>query len=340
MNNSNKPLAISIGEPAGIGPDLILRLYEKRKSAALPVFVIYGNIEFLRLRAASLGLEINFLETSPANANKVFPTSLPIVNIGKNIKNTPGLISSEGAKMALEAIIAATKSCLNGQCQALVTAPINKAALMNIGFSHPGHTEFLAEICASEGKIPTPIMMLADNDLRVVPLTIHVALAKVPKLLNIAMIVQKVRIIEQEIRQKFGLPTPKIGICGLNPHAGEEGAFGREEIEIITPAITLLQGEGMDISGPFPADTAFYPPNWRKFDVLVSMYHDQALIPIKTLAFEQAVNITLGLPIIRTSPDHGTAFDIAGTTKASTKSMLAAIIAAKEMAAQVKSTAT
>jgi len=325
------PLAISIGEAAGIGPDLILQIYSMRSETALPVFIVYGNLQFLRARAKRLGLTIKFEASLPDQAHEIFSHALPVMDIGEGVLDNPGIINKQGSEMAIQAIIRATKDCLTGECRALVTAPINKKALMGVGFKHPGHTEFLAHLCSNDDGEPIPIMMLANGDLRVAPLSIHVALREVPKLINIEVILRKTRIVDQDLKFRFGILKPKIAICGLNPHAGEEGAFGREEIEIISPAIALLKLEGIDVYGPFPADTAFYPPNWRQYDVVIAMYHDQALIPIKTIAFEEAINITLGLPIVRTSPDHGTAFDIAGKNIASTKSMLSAILAADEM---------
>ncbi len=330
------PLAISIGEAAGIGPDLILQIYSGRSQISLPVFIVYGNLEFLRARAKRLGLSIKIEPSSPDKAHEIFSYALPVMDMGESVLDSPGIICEAGSKMAMQAIIRATKDCLAGDCRALVTAPINKKALMDVGFKHPGHTEFLAHLCSDGDDEPTPIMMLVNNDLRVVPLSIHLALSEVPKLISVEMILRKTRIVDQDLKSRFGISEPKIAICGLNPHAGEDGAFGREEIDIISPAIALLKLEGVDVYGPFPADTAFYPPNWRQYDVVIAMYHDQALIPIKTIAFEEAVNITLGLPIVRTSPDHGTAFDIAGKNIASSKSMLAAINAADQMTGEHK----
>jgi 4-hydroxythreonine-4-phosphate dehydrogenase len=214
---------------------------------------------------------------------------------------------------------------LQGRCRGLVTAPIHKGALYAAGFSHPGHTEFLAALCSKDGAPRTPVMMLAHEELRVVPATIHVPLSKVPSLLSAELVLDTVRITAHDLRTRFGIASPRIGVAGLNPHAGEGGTIGSEELDIIGPAVQQLRFEGLDVEGPFPADTLFYLPHWRKYDAVVAMYHDQALIPIKTVAFENAVNVTLGLPIVRTSPDHGTAFDLAGTGGGSTASLLAAI---------------
>ncbi len=331
-----KPLAISIGEPAGIGPDLILRLFAQRKEESLPPFIVYGNGRFLADRARRLGLEIKITETDPEQAGRIFPQALPVVNTGDAVKDMPGTINRAGSRMALQAIKNATIDCLDKKCRALVTAPVNKAALADVGFEHPGHTEFLASLCAGNNGEIIPIMMLASRELRVVPLSIHMALARVPGYLSKKMIVEKTRNVAKGLKTGFGIAEPRIAMCGLNPHAGEEGTFGREEVEMISPAIEMLKQEGMDIEGPLPADTAFYPPKWRQYDVVVAMYHDQALIPIKTIAFDRAVNITLGLPIVRTSPDHGTAIDIAGTSKASTKSMKEAIRSADKMSPEAR----
>jgi 4-hydroxythreonine-4-phosphate dehydrogenase len=202
------------------------------------------------------------------------------------------------------------------------------------GFPHPGHTEYLAALCANGGAAKAPVMMLMHDDLRVVPLTIHVPLAEVPKRITAELIAATARTLAHDLRTRFAIAAPKIGVAGLNPHAGEGGGIGREELDIIAPAVAELKFEGLDIDGPFPADTLFYPPLWRRFGAVIAMYHDQALIPIKTVAFDAAVNVTLGLPILRTSPDHGTAFDLAGTGKASVTSFLAALRLADRLAAE------
>ena len=215
-----------------------------------------------------------------------------------------------------------------------MTAPIHKAALYTAGFKYPGHTEYLAALCANGGPVPQPVMMLGRDEFRVVPLTVHVPLREVPALITAKLIRETARIVEHDLRTRFGIEEPRLAITGLNPHAGEGGALGTEENDIIVPTVLDLQNSGMRIDGPFSADTAFYQANWAKYDVVIAMYHDQALIPIKTVAFEDAVNVTLGLPIVRTSPDHGTAFDLAGTGKASPRSFLAAIRMADAMTVQ------
>ena len=332
MNDrSRSPLAISMGEPAGIGPDLLLRLYADRAALKLPPFVVFGHMGFLRKRAARLGLDLDIQSSSASDARSVFGAALPVVDISGLVPDSPGTASSTSASVVLAAIAEAVKATLAGTCRALVTAPIHKGALYAAGFRHPGHTEYLAALCADGGEPKQPVMMLAHGELRAVPLTIHVPIAKVPGLITTGLILTTIRTLAHDLRTRFGIETPRIGVAGLNPHAGEAGGIGREELDIIGPAVAELAHEGLLVEGPFPADTLFYPPHWRRYDAVVAMYHDQALIPIKTVAFEEAVNVTLGLPIVRTSPDHGTAFDLAGTGKGSAASFLAAIRLADQL---------
>ncbi len=319
------PIAISMGEPAGIGPDLILKLYENKAELALPPFIVFGSMAFLAARARRLGLNINFAQTSADQAAGQFAVALPVSHVEGLVPDKPGDTSPLSGKAVIESISRAVAETLGGQCRGIVTAPIHKAALYTAGFKYPGHTEFLAALCANGGPVPHPVMMLAHENFRVVPLTIHVPLREVPDLITVKLIRETARIVEHDLRTRFGIAEPKLAITGLNPHAGESGALGTEENEIIVPAVLDLQNSGMRIDGPFSADTAFHRPNWQKYDAVISMYHDQALIPIKTVAFDDAVNVTLGLPIVRTSPDHGTAFDLAGTGNGSWNSMLAAI---------------
>jgi 4-hydroxythreonine-4-phosphate dehydrogenase len=319
------PIAVTMGEPAGIGPDLILRLYENRAELNLPPFIVFGSMAFLATRARRLGLNINFAETDAASASGEFPVALPVAHIDGLVPDKPGDTSPLSGKLVIESISRAVSETLGGHCRGIVTAPIHKAALYTAGFKYPGHTEFLAALCANGGPVPHPVMMLAHENFRVVPLTIHVPLRDVPDMITSKLIRETARIVERDLRTRLGIEAPRLAITGLNPHAGEGGALGTEESEIIVPTVLDLQNAGMLIDGPFSADTAFHRPNWEKYDAVISMYHDQALIPIKTVAFDDAVNVTLGLPIVRTSPDHGTAFDLAGTGNGSWNSMLAAI---------------
>ena len=329
----DKPLAISMGEPAGVGPDIVLALYARRAELNLPTFCLFGDAPFLRARALRLGLTVDIVDVGAAGANAVFDHGLPVVQVDGLVPDHPGQLSAVSASTVIGAITKAVEATLTGTCRGLVTAPIHKAALYHAGFKHPGHTEFLAELCAQGGKPRLPVMMLAHGGLRAVPVTIHVPIKDVPGLLTRELIVETVRIVAHDLKQRFGIANPQIAVAGLNPHAGEGGAIGREDLEIVAPAVAQLQFEGIGVEGPLPADTLFYPTHWAQYDAVVAMYHDQALIPIKTVAFEDAVNVTLGLPIVRTSPDHGTAFDLAGTGRASPKSFLAAIAMADAMTA-------
>jgi 4-hydroxythreonine-4-phosphate dehydrogenase len=326
-----QPLAISMGEPAGIGPDLILQLFARRHAEALPPFCVFGASEFFRSRAARLGLELAVEECTPADAAEVFARALPVSAVEGLVPDHPGKTSPLSGQAVIRAIEQSVAAVLRGDCRGLVTAPIHKAALYHAGFRHPGHTEFLAELCAGGGKPKLPVMMLAHGDLRAVPVTIHVPIKDVPGLLTKELIVETGCAVHRDLKHRFGIAEPRIGVAGLNPHAGEGGAIGREDLEIVGPAVAEMRFQGVDAVGPIPADTLFYPPHWRKYDAVIAMYHDQALIPIKTVAFEDAVNVTLGLPIVRTSPDHGTAFDLAGTGNGSTRSILAAIRLADTM---------
>lgn len=325
------PLALSMGEPAGIGPDLLLQLYAQRAGLKLPPFIVYGNGQFLSARAKRLGLEIDLVNCEPESAPTQFATALPVCEMEGALVDAPGSLNSDTGSIVIEAIARAARDVLAGRCRGLITAPIHKAALYDAGFTHPGHTEYLAALCAKDGTIPLPVMMLVHERLRAVPLTIHVPLRDVPGLVTTGSIVETGKIVAHDLRTRFDIEMPKLAIAGLNPHAGEDGTIGNEDRDVIAPAVAQLQAAGIDAVGPLSADTLFYPPHWRQYDAVIAMYHDQALIPIKTIAFDEGVNVTLGLPLVRTSPDHGTALDLAGTGKASHKSMLAAIRLADRM---------
>ncbi len=325
------PLAISMGEPAGIGPDIILALYAQRVALGLTPFVVFGHAGFLKARAKRLGLEIEVAVAAPEEAEAAFAAALPVSDIVGDVPDQPGLPHGGAAPVVIAAIEEAVAAVKAGRCSGIVTAPIHKGALYEAGFRHPGHTEFLAALCAENGVEPLPVMMLAHEELRTVPLTIHVPIKDVPGLISVQLIVETLRVMDRDLRKRFGIVEPRIAVAGLNPHAGEGGAIGREEIETIIPALEAARHEGLDVVGPLPGDTLFFPRHWRQYDAVLAMYHDQALIPIKTVAFDAGVNVTLGLPIVRTSPDHGTAFNLAGTGKASTSSFLAAIAMAHQM---------
>lgn len=328
-----KPLAVSMGEPAGIGPDLILQLYSRRADLDLPRLVVFGNAAFLASRAQRLGLSLDIRAVASAHAgDHAFPEALPVVDVGGPVADLPGVADPATGRVVIDAIAQAVSAVEAGVAAALVTAPIHKANLYAAGFSDAGHTEFLARLCSHHGDVPLPVMMLAHEGFRVVPLTIHVPLKDVPGLVTQDLIVRTLRVMARDLTTRFGIAAPKIAVAGLNPHAGEAGSIGSEDRDVIAPAIAQAQGEGIAATGPLPADTLFHPPHWQRYDAVLAMYHDQGLIPIKTMAFDAGVNVTLGLPIIRTSPDHGTAFDLAGTGKASSTSLLAAIRMASRMA--------
>jgi 4-hydroxythreonine-4-phosphate dehydrogenase len=332
-DSGRPPIAISMGEPAGVGPDLILALYDERERHALPPFIVVGNLGFLAARARRLGLNINFTATNAQGAAAAFAGALPVLHIDGLVPDKPGETSALSGRVVMECIQRAVTETLSGNSRAMVTAPIHKAALYSAGFKYPGHTEYIAALCANGGTPQQPVMMMAHDDLRAVPLTIHVPLHEVPALITGKLIRDTATIVEHDLRTRFGIEEPHIAVTGLNPHAGEAGTIGTEDRDIILPAVIDLQHRGMQIEGPFAADSVFHLPRWRTFDAVIAMYHDQALIPIKTVAFDEGVNITLGLPIVRTSPDHGTAFDVAGSGKASITSMLAALQMADRLTA-------
>ncbi len=328
-----KPLALTSGEPAGIGPDITLNAWLRRADLKLPAFYWLGDAASLHRRAKTLGLTVRIAEVGPEEANDTFAHALPVVPTGHVASAAPGRPDDSSAGAALASIRKAVKDVIAGRASAVVTNPIAKNVLYRAGFRHPGHTEYLAELAATDTSSPQPVMMLWSPTLAVVPVTIHVSLREALAQLSSELIASTSRIVVADLKSYFGLARPRLAVSGLNPHAGEDGSLGTEDKTIVAPAVELLRGEGLDIRGPLPADTMFHDAARRTYDCAICMYHDQALIPIKTLAFEDAVNVTLGLPFIRTSPDHGTAFDIAGSGKANPSSLIAALRLAARMAA-------
>jgi len=328
-----RPLALTLGEPAGIGPDITLLAWSRRNELNLPPFYLLGDAQFLERRAKALGLEVNFAEVAAEDASAAFAEALPVVATGNPVTARPGKPDASSADAALASIRRAVADVKAGQASAVVTNPIAKSVLYQAGFRHPGHTEFLAELAATNGKAPQPVMMLWSPMLAVVPVTIHVSLRDAIRQLSTELIVDTARIVAAGLNKSFALTHPRLALSGLNPHAGEDGSLGTEDKAIVAPAIDILRSEGLDVRGPLPADTMFHEAARKTYDCAICMYHDQALIPIKTLAFDDGVNVTLGLPFIRTSPDHGTAFDIAGTGRANPASLVAALRLADRMAA-------
>jgi 4-hydroxythreonine-4-phosphate dehydrogenase len=328
-----RPLALTLGEPAGIGPDITLLAWSRRNELNLPPFYLLGDAQFLERRAKALGLEVNFAEVAAEDASAAFAEALPVVATGNPVTARPGKPDASSADAALASIRQAVADVKAGQASAVVTNPIAKSVLYQAGFRHPGHTEFLAELAATNGKAPQPVMMLWSPLLAVVPVTIHVSLRDAIRQLSTELIVDTARIVAAGLNKSFALTHPRLALSGLNPHAGEDGSLGTEDKAIVAPAIDILRAEGLDVRGPLPADTMFHEAARKTYDCAICMYHDQALIPIKTLSFDDGVNVTLGLPFIRTSPDHGTAFDIAGTGRANPASLGAALRLADRMAA-------
>ena len=324
------PIALTMGEPAGIGGEIALKAWMERELQDLPCFCLLDDPRRLERIAEGLGwsLRIAVVE-SLAQAAQAFPHALPVLRLDLPGRCEPGHPDPANADAVLGAIKLAVELVLDGQAAALVTNPIHKAVLYEAGFAHPGHTEYLAALCRGR---PDPVMMLACPGLKVVPVTVHLPLAQAITALTSERIVRTGRVTADELRRRFGIARPRLAVAGLNPHAGEDGRLGREEIEVIAPAVASLQAEGLSVVGPQPADSLFHAAKRRSFDAALCMYHDQALIPLKTIDFDGGVNITLGLPLIRTSPDHGTAFDIAGSGTASARSLIAALRMAADMA--------
>ncbi len=331
------PLALTMGEPAGIGGEITLKLWSRRDRAT-PVFFVVDDADRLRDLAQRLGLDVPVsIIGAPAESFECFPSALPVLPqrlAAPAIPGQPDPANGPATRAAIERAVAFVQA---GEAAAIVTNPIHKKTLYAAGFSYPGHTEFLAALAGIETP---PVMMLACPDLRVVPVTVHVSLADALKTLSTEAIVETARITADSLTEHFGIARPRLAVAGLNPHAGEDGSMGREEIERIAPAIAELRRQGVDAFGPVPPDALFIPRARRGYDAAVCMYHDQALIPLKALDVDGGVNVTLGLPFIRTSPDHGTAFDIAGTGRASESSLLAAIRMARDMADRRPASAT
>jgi 4-hydroxythreonine-4-phosphate dehydrogenase len=318
------PLAVTMGEPAGIGGEILLRGWQAL-AATGPAFLALDDPA--RLGRLAPAVPVRKVE-SPAEAAALFPSALPVLPLSRSVDAIPGNPDPRHAPMVLESIERAVALTRAGEVAAVVTNPIQKSALYAAGFRFPGHTEYLAELAGGDRVV----MMLAGPSLRVVPLTIHIALNQVPQALTTQSIVAQARIVAEAMRRDFGIARPRLAFSGLNPHAGEDGAMGDEEGRLIVPALVTLRAEGLDVRGPLPADTMFHARARSRYDVALCMYHDQALIPIKTLDFDEGVNVTLGLPFVRTSPDHGTALDIAGKGMARPESLIAALRLAAAMA--------
>ncbi len=335
-----RPLVLTLGEPAGIGPDLALAIWRRRAELDLPPFYIVADPGFLRRRAAKLGLEVSVVNVTATSAAAAFHSALPVLPLDIAVTAEPGHPDRSSAPAAVASIRRAVADVMAGAAAAVVTNPVAKNVLYNWGFAEPGHTEFLATLVQeATGVALRPVMMLWSPELAVVPVTIHLPLREIFKHLSSELVVETGRIVAHDLATRFKLAHPRLAIAGLNPHAGEGGTLGEEDRTIVAPAVARLVSEGIDAKGPLAADSMFHERARASYDAALCMYHDQALIPIKTLAFDHAVNVTLGLPFVRTSPDHGTAFDIAGTGSADPTSLVAAVRLAARLAGATSSAA-
>jgi 4-hydroxythreonine-4-phosphate dehydrogenase len=313
LKNNILPLAVTMGDPSGIGLDVLVAAWKQRHELNLPEFYLLADPAYCKARGV--------------------PDDVPIHALHNTVNATAGIPNPANAAAILESIERAVDDVMTGKASGIVTLPIAKKPLYEAGFSHPGHTEYLAVLASKyTGKPVTPVMMIAGPDLRTVPVTIHIPLKDVMAQLTTALIIETAEITARDLTLRFGIQVPRLAIAGLNPHAGEGGALGLEDDAIIAPAIAALKAKGINAWGPLPADTMFHSRARATYDAAICMYHDQALVPAKTLAFDDGVNVTLGLPFIRTSPDHGTAFDIAGKNIARPDSFIAALKMAAEMA--------
>ncbi|ATX81153.1 4-hydroxythreonine-4-phosphate dehydrogenase [Mariprofundus ferrinatatus] len=339
-----KPYLITVGEPAGIGPDCIIRAFST-KPETFRDCLIAAPKRWLEERASLLNVSLVIREFASLDDACRAEREGDVLHCWNPLGDIPdgpvtaGTPAAATAGAVIHCIESATLACLQSEASALVTGPIEKAILKSEGFQFPGHTEFLAHLSRSDSSCDRPavdfVMMLASDQLRVALLTTHMALSDVPRALSTEATLDCIRIVHRDLQQRFAIPEPRLGLCGLNPHAGEQGHFGREEIEILAPAAAQAAAEGINLSGPLPADTLFSAGNRKHFDAIICCYHDQALIPIKALCFGDSVNVTLGLPFIRTSVDHGTALDLVGSENVSSSSLLAAMSMARRMAGNI-----
>lgn len=324
------PLALSMGEPAGIGPEIIVAAWRALRGRQDQTFAVVGDSRLLAAQGADV-VHVTTPGEALANADR-----LAVIHRPANVAVQPGRPDPDNASAIAGWIVTAVDFAMAGQAGGVVTAPIAKAPLYAAGFAFPGHTEFIADLTADAAwpGMRGPVMMLTAADLRTVLVTIHTPLARVAEQVTAERVTRTVRVTHEALQRDFGIPRPRLALAGLNPHAGEDGTIGSEEVAVLRPAVAALRGDGVDITGPLPADTLFHADARARYDAVVCLYHDQALIPVKTLDFWGGVNATLGLPVVRTSPDHGVGLDIAGKGAARPDSLIAAIGLAAEMAAR------
>lgn len=326
-----RPLALTMGEPAGIAGEIVVKAWHAPDGRPVPAFAVVGDPDWLRAEAHRIKSHSHIIEVSSlAEAGARFHEGVPVLPLRLAAKAVPGKSDGRNAHAVIGAINKAVELARSGEASGVVTNPIHKATLYGAGFKFPGHTEYLASLCGG----PPPVMLLAIEGLRVVAVTVHLSLARAVRELSSEAIVAAAVTTHQALIKDFGIASPRLAVAALNPHAGEDGAMGDEEKTVIGPALATLRARGIEAMGPLPADTLFHADARKRFDAAICMYHDQALIPLKTLDFAGGVNVTLGLPIVRTSPDHGTAFDIAGQNRADPTSLLAALRMAERIAAK------
>ncbi|MBP6012283.1 MAG: 4-hydroxythreonine-4-phosphate dehydrogenase PdxA [Alphaproteobacteria bacterium] len=331
MGVKAQPLALTMGEPAGIGGEIAIKAWHAPDGRPVPAFVVFGDPDWLRAEAHRIRSHQRIIEVaSVAEGGERFFEGVPVLPVRLKVKVVPGVADAKNGQAVIDAIEQAVSQAQSGAASGVVTNPIHKATLYGAGFKFPGHTEYLASLCAGS----TPVMMLAISGLRVVPVTVHLSLGEAVRSLTTEAIIAAATTTAKALAKDFGVGRPRLAIAALNPHAGESGALGTEEQTVISPAVSALAAQGIDVKGPLPADTLFHAAARARYDAVICMYHDQALIPLKTLDFAGGVNVTLGLPIVRTSPDHGTAFDIAGRDRADPSSLLAALRMAERIALQ------
>jgi 4-hydroxythreonine-4-phosphate dehydrogenase len=328
-----KPLVLTHGEPAGVAPEITAKAWAELHQQRHFSFFLLGDAGDFAARAAAVGLSIPLRQIGrPADAADVFNEGLPVIHHAMAKPSRAAWIDTRNSPFVIDVITAAAELCLAGLAGGMVTNPIHKDALYSVGFKHEGHTDFLASLARTRGHEVSEVMMLVAPGLRAVPLTIHIPLKDVSAAITAETIISQAEVIHRALKLNFGIASPRLWVTGLNPHAGENGAMGTEEQEIIAPAVEALRHGGINIHGPVSADTAFNPHARAQYDAVLCMYHDQALIPVKTLDFHGGVNVTLGLPFIRTSPDHGTALNLAGKGEARADSLIAALKLAADMA--------
>jgi 4-hydroxythreonine-4-phosphate dehydrogenase len=335
VTRARRPLVVTQGDPAGIGPELTLQAWLRRRDDDLPPFAVLADPAHLAALAQALGWSVPVEAAEIEEAGAVFDRALPVLSLPQRVEAHPGRPDPATAPATIASIETAVALTRTGRAAALVTNPIAKRVLYEAGFRHPGHTEFLASLAAEPGaEPPHPVMMLWSETMAVVPVTVHIPLRAVASALTTGLIVRTGRIVARDLQARFGIAAPRLALAGLNPHAGEGGSLGDEDERVVAPAVDALRRDGIAAEGPLPADTMFHARARERYDAALAMYHDQALIPIKTIAFDEAVNVTLGLPFVRTSPDHGTAFDIAGRGVARPGSLVAALRLAARLGAR------